>query len=200
VATEDILLAALRAFAERGYDGMSIRELNQRLGVSHNLIFQRFGRKEQLWRATVDHFCGALNARLAETLAAARESTQDRLETFRSVIVTFVVAITERPELPRLMNIETQVASDRLDYLFDNYIKPMNVELNRICKPLVEEGVIAPLPRGSLFFLIVHGVAAPVIHVGLSEKLGIEPPADREAVRRYAEQVTDALINGLRVR
>ena len=47
VSIDEILLAALQAFAERGYDGMSLRDLNSRLGVSHNLIFQRVGRKDR---------------------------------------------------------------------------------------------------------------------------------------------------------
>jgi AcrR family transcriptional regulator len=52
-SSDEIFLAALRAFATRGYDGTSVRELNQQLGVSHNLLNRRFGSKEQLWRATV---------------------------------------------------------------------------------------------------------------------------------------------------
>src|SRR5258707_11112754 len=57
-SSDEILLAALRAFATRGYDGTSVRELNQQLGVSHNLLNRRFRSKEQLWRATVDRFIG----------------------------------------------------------------------------------------------------------------------------------------------
>src|SRR5260370_17519281 len=47
-SSDEILLAALRAFATHGYDGTSVRELNQQLGVSHNLLNRRFGSKEQL--------------------------------------------------------------------------------------------------------------------------------------------------------
>jgi TetR/AcrR family transcriptional regulator len=58
---DEILLAALRAFATRGYDGTSVRELNQQLGVSHNLLNRRFGSKEQLSRATVDRWIGEIS-------------------------------------------------------------------------------------------------------------------------------------------
>jgi TetR/AcrR family transcriptional regulator len=44
VTLEQILDAAFRAFATCGYNGVAVRTLNRELGVSHNLIHQRFGR------------------------------------------------------------------------------------------------------------------------------------------------------------
>src|SRR5579859_8142422 len=52
---ETILEAALEAFAQRGYDGVSVRELNRQIGVSHNLAHHYFGSKDALWRAAIDH-------------------------------------------------------------------------------------------------------------------------------------------------
>src|SRR5260370_12645332 len=54
VPIEEILGKALTMFATVGYDGVSLRTLNRELGVSHNLIYQRFGGKDDLWRASVD--------------------------------------------------------------------------------------------------------------------------------------------------
>ena len=51
---DEILGAALRAFATHGYDGVSLRTLNRELGASHNLLHGRFGSKEALWYAAVD--------------------------------------------------------------------------------------------------------------------------------------------------
>ena len=45
---------ALRAFATHGYDGVSVNALSRELGVSHNLLHQRFGSKLALWHAAVD--------------------------------------------------------------------------------------------------------------------------------------------------
>src|SRR5882757_1736440 len=50
-----LLQGALEAFAEKGYDGMSVRELSRRLGVSHALLTARFGSKEGLWFAAMEH-------------------------------------------------------------------------------------------------------------------------------------------------
>ncbi|MBU0776266.1 MAG: TetR/AcrR family transcriptional regulator, partial [Alphaproteobacteria bacterium] len=52
---EDKLLAlAFATFAERGYEATTLRDLSKRLGVSHNLLNVRFGRKEDLWIRAVD--------------------------------------------------------------------------------------------------------------------------------------------------
>jgi AcrR family transcriptional regulator len=51
---EEILRAALMAFAEYGYDGMSLRTLNSKLGLSRGAINQRYRSKERLWYAAVD--------------------------------------------------------------------------------------------------------------------------------------------------
>ena len=58
-----MLEAALVSFAELGYEGTSVRDLCRQLGVSHNLIHQRFGSKDDLWYAAVDHGFVALWSR-----------------------------------------------------------------------------------------------------------------------------------------
>src|ERR1700682_5311966 len=62
---EQILDAAFRRFATYGYDGVSVRTLNRELGVSHNLIHQRFGSKQGLWYAAVDRAFSEQITRLA---------------------------------------------------------------------------------------------------------------------------------------
>src|SRR5215470_5124296 len=68
---EEVLLAALEAFAAVGYDAMSVRELTRRLGVSHNLIHHYFRSKAELWHACIDHAFGTVSAELAEAFRAA---------------------------------------------------------------------------------------------------------------------------------
>jgi len=45
---DDLLPLALEAFADLGYEGASMRALCRRIGVSHNLLHQRFGSTERL--------------------------------------------------------------------------------------------------------------------------------------------------------
>lgn len=51
---EAILAAAREAFAERGFDGASIRAIATSAGVDPALVHHYFGTKEQLFQATID--------------------------------------------------------------------------------------------------------------------------------------------------
>src|ERR1700712_1338825 len=67
VREEVVLDLAFKAFAQRGYEATTLRDLAKELGVSHNLINVRFGSKADLWRRAVD----ARVARVAPPVMAA---------------------------------------------------------------------------------------------------------------------------------
>src|ERR1700682_5351454 len=120
-ALDDILAAALRAFATHGYEGASVRTLNRELGVSHNLIHQRFGSKQGLWYAAVDR---AFSQQITQLATAFDPTLADPLDQLNHAIRRFVRYSAERPELLGLMNIEGRVDSERLDYIFGKYRSP----------------------------------------------------------------------------
>jgi AcrR family transcriptional regulator len=74
---EEILGAALRAFAAHGFESMSLRSLNTELGLSHGTINQRFRSKKRLYYAAIDHgfatFLAEIAAERAQRPAARTE-------------------------------------------------------------------------------------------------------------------------------
>src|ERR1700724_4416019 len=50
-----ILNAAITEFAERGFEGASIRVIADRLGLQHPLITYHYRSKDILWRAAAEH-------------------------------------------------------------------------------------------------------------------------------------------------
>src|SRR3979411_1069084 len=84
---EQILDAAFRAFATYGYDGVSVRTLNRELGVSHNLIHQRFGSKQGLWYAAVDR---AFGQQVTELATGVDPTVADPLDQLNYAIRRFV--------------------------------------------------------------------------------------------------------------
>lgn len=188
---DEILLAALRAFATRGYDGTSIRELNQQLGVSHNLLNRRFGSKEQLWRATVDRFIGEVVAELA---AEVSDDDTDSLETLRRLIVRFIEVQARRPELARLMNVESSIDGPRLRYLFDQFIGPWVATANRLIEELVAAGRIRALPPGTLYFLVADGATGMAAHPPFAKMVGVADPTDPAVIHAHAVAVADLVL------
>ena len=57
-----ILNAAIAEFAERGFEGASIRAIADRLGLQHPLITYHYRTKDILWRAAAEHAFSQIKA------------------------------------------------------------------------------------------------------------------------------------------
>jgi TetR/AcrR family transcriptional regulator len=194
---EAVLLdAALRAFATYGYDGVSVRTLNRELGVSHNLINQRFGSKQGLWRAAVDYGFGDLVRHMEGVFDP---TLTDPLDQLALVIGAFLRFSAEHPYLLGLMDIEGRLESHRLAYIYDHYIAPALAGVGRLLDHLVAGGRIRPIPLRSLHFLIAHGAAAPFTLVPLAERFDHSNPLAPRNVERHANLISEIIINGLRI-
>lgn len=82
----EILDAAMRVFAQKGYTGGSMRDIATQVGVSEPAIYKHFGSKEDLFLALLK--LGALHAHrnIFRTIDAltAQNLRQEALETIRS--------------------------------------------------------------------------------------------------------------------
>ena len=195
-ALDEILAVALSAFATHGYDGVSVRTLNRELGVSHNLIHQRFGSKQGLWYAAVDR---AFSQQITELATAFDPTLDDPLDQLNHAIRRFVRYSAEHPELVGLMNIEGRVDSDRLDHIYDNYVAPALAPLGRLLDHLHEKGRIRPISLRALFFLVAHGAAAPFTLVALARHFDNTDPIDPAQVAGQAAVTADLITGGLRL-
>jgi AcrR family transcriptional regulator len=195
-ALDEILDAALRAFATHGYDGVSVRTLNRELGVSHNLIHQRFGSKQDLWYAAVDR---AFSQQVTQLATAFDPTLTDPLDQLNHAIRRFVTYSAEHPELLGLMNIEARVDSERLDYIYDNYVAPALAPLGRLLDHLNKQGRIRPISLRALFFLIAHGAAAPFTLSPLARRFDNTDPLRPKQVAEHAALTADVLTSGLRL-
>jgi AcrR family transcriptional regulator len=192
---DDLLPLALEAFADLGFEGASMRDLCRRLGVSHNLLHQRFGSKDRLWYAAVDHGFQALAADLV--VSSEADEYEDDLERLRFLMIRWLEVMAGAPALARIINQESSTGGARLDYMFDRYIWPVTKTVSRFLAGLEREGRVRHLEPGTWHFLMVHGAGGPLSMRALAEKFGGAPTTDAE-VRRSADKVVDVLLAGLR--
>ena len=78
---EDVVEAAGRLFAERGYDGTSMRDLGKELGLLGSSIYSHVEGKQELLVAVVDEGAELFQASADRALAVEGSGT-DRLRTF----------------------------------------------------------------------------------------------------------------------
>ena len=192
---QHVLEAALDAFAEHGYAGTSVREVARQLGVSHNLIPQRFGSKDRLWYAAVDQGFGTL---LSDLLPVVVEDRPDDVDRLRAWMVRFVEANAARPALLRIINREASSPGPRFDYLYERYIEPVRAMGAAFLGDLHERGLVATDSVGLVYFLMTHGAGGPIAFPALAERLDdAVHPDDPDAIRRHAEQAVAVIFEGL---
>jgi len=195
LSDEQILEAALRMFATHGYDGMSLRSLNRELGLSHSAIHQRFGTKEDLYKAVIDHEFGTMFREIREHLRALpRPDTQ--LDELQSQFKAFLIASSKHPYLNRLMNNEGLEDSWHLDHIYKKYVQPSLAPIRKLMDDLAKKKVIKPTAVRTAFFLIAHGAAALFTLDALSAKFNsADGPID---VDTLADEAAWVIVNGLK--
>ncbi len=195
VSDIEILDAALAMFADLGYEGASMRELARELGVSHNLIPQRFGAKEQLWYAAVDQGVGRLFVDLWTVL---QDPPGDAVGRLRAAVQRFIEVTALHPSVPRVINQEATTSGPRLDYLYEHYIAPMREFGDSVLHTLAEEGAVRTTSASLFYFLMVHGAGGSLSLGPLAERFGdVIDPSDAEAVRRHAADAAAILFDGI---
>ncbi len=191
-----LLQAALEAFAETGYEGTSVRQLSRRLGVSHGLLTARFGSKEGLWFAAMEH---AL-AEAERTWRQVADSPElDDLETLRQALVRQMILSAAHPQVLRIMSHEGAIDSPRVRFVVDRFVNPLRPGVERLLARLVAAGRIRHVPYATLHYLLVAGGGALFANPVEAALLGAPAHPNAEDIRAHAEGVADVLIAGVAV-
>ena len=97
---EQIVEAAMRCFADRGFEGTTTRMLARAAGVSEGLIFRHFPTKKSLYRAIIAR--RILESPAGMMPAEAAERNDDRA-VLSSIASTLVARVSKDPSFMRLM-------------------------------------------------------------------------------------------------
>ncbi len=189
-----LLRTALDAFAENGYDGTSVRKLSRRLGVSHALLTARFGSKESLWFAAMEHALAGAEQTWREVAASP---SLDDLEALRQGVVRQLIFSAAHPQVLRIMSHEGAIDSPRLRFVMDRFVNPLRPGVERLLARLIAAGRIRALPYATLHFLTVVGGGAPFANPVEAALLGAPAHPDAAYIRAHAEAVADLLIGGI---
>jgi AcrR family transcriptional regulator len=128
---ERILVAAEDAFAHRGYDGTTLRDVADGVGIRIPSLYNHFDSKDALYAAVLDRGIGpVLEALLLSANGGRPGGEPDRL------VAQMVHLLATRPNLPRLVLHETLSGGRHLTRMLQQWIGPM---LERAQK-MVEEG------------------------------------------------------------
>ena len=195
VSRERILDAALKEFAENGFEGATTASVARRVGVTQPLIHYHFGSKLALWRAAVEL---AFN-RMGSLLQGIEEDMQrvDPSLALRTLVRRFVYFNAKHPEIGRLIVSESSSDTPRLEWMTEQHIRPMFAHVSMLLQAGGETGTLKKLPAESVLFAFLGAVphyfdAAPLIR-----KLYGFNPLDPQRVDAHAETVVEIFAAGL---
>jgi AcrR family transcriptional regulator len=193
-ATRAALLdAALLEFSERGFDGVSTREIAARAGAHHALIKYYFNTKEELWRAGVTFLFERQLLELTIPDLATR-TRHDRRAFAREVLRQVVLYSARRPEHSRLMVQESCRDSERFRWSADAYITRLSHAAGDFITAMQREGVFPP---GAVQPMVYMLVGASQLFYALAPEVrrvwGVDP-ADPQMVEEHARAMISLFV------
>jgi AcrR family transcriptional regulator len=96
---EEILDVATRLFAERGYEGTSMNDVAERVGMRKASLFYHFATKDSLYEAVLERLVASLQVAL-EAIYVSSGTYEDRLD---AVTETVVTVLASHPYAARLL-------------------------------------------------------------------------------------------------
>jgi AcrR family transcriptional regulator len=193
VSEVDLLSLAFQAFAERGYEGTTLRELSKQLGVSHNLINVRFGKKAELWRRAVDW---RLQTASLEVTPAFDETTDNETR-LRHLIHRFCLWTTQHPDIIGLTHVEGRRDTWRMEYIADRFIIPFKQRLDTLVADVAAVRPVCNVSTAALMSMLVQGAGFFFGAVPLQRRLGAGEEIEPANAPRQAARMAEFLLAGL---
>jgi AcrR family transcriptional regulator len=186
-----ILTAALELFADRSYDGATMRDIADRAGVSQPSVSYHFRTKHELWCAAVD----GLFAELTQALGSRFEGLRgvDDVTRAELMIREFISFSATHPQLHRIITQESKTDGERVDWLVERHVRPLYDMTAELFERLIEQGVLPDVPVPILYYILTG--AGPTIFVLAPEcrRLAGFDPLAPDAVETHADAVVSLL-------
>jgi AcrR family transcriptional regulator len=186
-----ILEAALAAFARDGFDGASLPKIAEIAKVAHPLIHYYFGSKDNLWRGTVEYAFGGLIREATAVEAASRSLSP--LQRLRVLVQAFAQFAARYPNHFGLIMAEMRSDSERLAWLRENYLNAFVKRLTRVLKDAQEQNEIKKVPLDHLGFILIGSIV-------LYFSMNLAPPknvSSEDLANRHAKWVLEVILNGI---
>jgi AcrR family transcriptional regulator len=153
-----ILDAAIAEFAERGFEGASIRAIADRLGLQHPLITYHYRSKDILWRAAAEHAFAQIRA--GWDTSAPENSDLPPLARLREEYATLFRYTVAFPEFHRFMRQEAFTNNPRLKWVAETVLAPL---LGRLIPQIVaaqKQGLLPAVDPILFHYMMVSLTAA----------------------------------------
>ncbi len=182
---EAILNAGVELFSTQGFEGVSVRAIEEASQTKRGLVAYHFDSKEVLWKAVAKRIFENLPG-LPPAAEAALQGLSKEAQ-IRAHMTAFIQHSAAHPEISRLIIQEGKAQTWRLEYLVENCVRP---------RVRWMEKLMGTLDAHTMYIFI--GAATLVFDVEAEcESLFGFNPREEAFVNAHANKVCDLLLNGL---
>ena len=180
-----ILEASLECFGAFGFDGTSTRAVAERAGVTHTLVLYHFQSKAQLWKATLQNTLDRYSSGLKQHLRSDHElSATEGLRVFIEQLVRFSAEV---PQMHRILTMEGNQGTDRLQWVIDNYLRDHFNNIRDLIRRGQKEGSVRECDAARLYYHIIGAAGTPfTIPTEYKQLTGRDVFSDAEILRTIA--------------
>lgn len=191
VTKQKLLDSACSHFADRGFDAVTVRDIEVDAGVQRGLLAYHFGGKENIWHAVIDQIVEEYKVFRRVRVEAAQDLSAHECLRFR--IRAFVRFSAQRPELNQLMMQEGKRESWRLKYVIESFLKDTTPETRALAQSdlsLTDEAFVH-------WYYLYLGAGALVFSLApeAKELFGVDV-TEETFITRHANMLADILTGG----
>ncbi len=187
---ERIISAAVTAFAEKGFEAASTRDIAERAGEDQGLLTYHFPSKDKLWRAAADRLFGE-QAEVFEPLITSLEF-EDPRDRARAAIREYVRFAAAHPETFRFMVDEGNQSNARMRWLVDTHLKP-RFEFMKTHGVVGATGMDESLAPHAFYALAGAGSLIFAVAPKCRRLSGLDP-RKREAIEAHADFIANLMV------
>jgi len=194
----DILIAALDVFAEKGYDGAQLKDVAQKVGVTNPLISYRFENKDDLWKKAVTF----LGEKLVDRFEHIKSYYVDLTGTMalRAYTRQYIYFLAKNPALYKIIFQEMGHDSWRSTYLIEQLFTPVIwFGEKSIEAPLDSLKEFKTIPRANFISIIIGASSSFFMLAQLMENQYGTAVFSEEQIEQHAEVVNNIIFSQFEV-
>jgi AcrR family transcriptional regulator len=189
-----ILAVAVSLFSERGFHGITTREIAQAAGVSEAMVFRHFANKEELYAAILDHKACSGDAFDPALMVADAIAQKDDRAVFEGLALAALQHHERDPGFQRLLLHSALEKHELAQMFFDEFVRGVYEFLGSYILERQREGALIDMEPA----IVVRAFIGMVMHHSLNNNLW-DPQrrllniSNESAARHF----TNILLNGI---
>jgi TetR/AcrR family transcriptional regulator, upper aerobic nicotinate degradation pathway regulator len=189
--------AAKKLFAQRGFDGTTIRDVSDAAGVNVSLISYNFGGKAGLLKACIGEFAEERLKRTQEVLIPIKTKEEFILR-FNMHVKNFLEAHAKDLDIHRIISLEMQKNTPLFQELLENIFLKTQMTIGLFFKIAQDSGVIRKDLEVKELTIILQGILSYNLAIDhIRESRNSPTLSNPETIKTIMFHIQETFLNGI---